>query len=46
MDEKEVKKLIKLVRDLAWDWDRLSSYGQETMEKIVYILDKLEEGEI
>jgi hypothetical protein len=46
MDEKEVKKLIKLVRDLAWDWDRLSSCGQETMEKIVDILDKLEEGEI
>ena len=45
MDEEEVKKLIKLVRDLAWDWDRLSSSGQETMEKIVDILDKLEEGE-
>ena len=46
LSSKEVKKLIKLVRDLAWDWDRLSSCGQETMEKIVDILDKLEEGEI
>ena len=46
MDEKEVKKIIKLVRDLACDWDRLSSSGQETMKRIVEILHKLEEGEM
>ena len=58
MDEKEVKKLIKLVRDRArdrdwekehneliklvgdlyWEWDRMSSSGQETLEKIADLL--------
>ena len=35
LTEKEHNELIKLVQDLAWDWDRLSSSGQEPMEKII-----------
>ena len=38
MDEKEVKELVKLVGDLFWDWDRLSSSGQQTLEKIADLL--------
>ena len=45
LTEKEHNELIKLVQDLAWDWDRLSSSGRETMEKIIAILDKVEKGE-
>ena len=45
LTEKDHNEFIQLVRDLAWDWDRLSSSGQETMEKILAILDKVKEGE-
>ena len=36
--EKERQKLIKLVGDLYWEWDRMSSSGQETLEKIADLL--------
>lgn len=29
----------KEIQDLSWDWDRLSSCGQETLTKITKILD-------
>ena len=38
MDKQEKKELIKLVGDLYWDWDRMSSSGQETLEKIADLL--------
>ena len=38
MEEKERQKLIKLVGDLYWEWDRMSSSGQETLEKIADLL--------
>tara|TARA_R100001594_G_C4018811_1_gene258685 strand:- start:1145 stop:1288 length:144 start_codon:yes stop_codon:yes gene_type:complete len=38
MDKEEKKELIKLVGDLYWDWDRMSSSGQETLEKIADLL--------
>ena len=36
--EKEHNELIKLVSDLYWEWDRMSSCGQETLEKIADLL--------
>jgi hypothetical protein len=36
--EKEHNELIKLVGDLYWEWDRMSSSGQETLEKIADLL--------
>ena len=36
--EKERQKLIKLVGDLFWECDRMSSSGQETLEKIADLL--------
>ena len=38
MDKEEKKELIKLVGDLYWDWDRMSSSGQQTLEKIADLL--------
>jgi hypothetical protein len=38
MEEKERQELIKLVGDLYWDWERMSSSGQETLEKIADLL--------
>ena len=32
------KKLIKLVSDLGWDYDRLSSSGMETYDKLCDLL--------
>ena len=37
----KLKVLIKLVDDLNWDYDRMSSSGQETMDKINQILEKI-----
>jgi len=33
------KKLVKLITDLGWDYDRLSSSGQETLDKIFKLLN-------
>ena len=33
-----VKELKELVDDLYWDYDRMSSSGQETLDKIADIL--------
>ena len=32
------QKLINLVNDLYWDYDRMSSSGQETLNKIFDLL--------
>jgi hypothetical protein len=34
----EIEKLQMLVNDLGWDYDRMSSSGQETYEEICKIL--------
>ena len=33
------KQAISLVDDLFWEWDRLSSSGQETLNKLAKELD-------
>lgn len=44
MSEDELKQELKqLVTDLGWDYDRMSSSGQETYAKICSIIDKLTE---
>jgi len=44
------QKLINLVNDLYWDYDRMSSSGQETLNKILDLLSikktENKEGEI
>jgi hypothetical protein len=30
----EIEKLYELVEDLFWDYDRMSSSGQKTLDKI------------
>jgi len=35
---KNKQKLINLVNDLYWDYDRMSSSGQETLDKISDLL--------
>jgi len=39
------QKLINLVNDLYWDYDRMSSSGQETLDKISDLLGIKEETE-
>ena len=36
----KLKRLLELIDDLNWDYDRMSSSGQETMDKINHILKK------
>tara|TARA_R100001082_G_scaffold111026_1_gene92957 strand:+ start:1196 stop:1342 length:147 start_codon:yes stop_codon:yes gene_type:complete len=47
---KNKQKLINLVNDLYWDYDRMSSSGQETLDKILDLLNikktENKEGEI
>ena len=38
-------KLLKLIDDTGWDYDRFSSSGQETYDKICVILGTVEEDE-
>ena len=42
---KNKQKLINLVNDLYWDYDRMSSSGQETLDKISDLLGIKEETE-
>ena len=37
--DKKGHELIKLIIDMQWDYDRLSSSGQETLDKIYKILN-------
>ena len=34
---------MKLIDDLNWDYDRMSSSGQETMDKINQIIKEIED---
>ena len=36
-------KLLQLIDDMGWDYDRFSSSGQETYDKICVILGTVEE---
>jgi len=38
-------KLLELINDMGWDYDRFSSSGQETYDKICVILGTVEEDE-
>jgi len=37
-------QLLKLIDDMGWDYDRFSSSGQETYDKICVILGTTEEN--
>ena len=39
----EGHKLLKLIDDMGWDYDRFSSSGKETYEKICTIIGTVEE---
>ena len=41
-----VKELRELVDDLYWDYDRMSSSGQETLDKIADLLGIPTESEM
>ena len=41
-----VKELKKLVDDLYWDYDRMSSSGQETLDKIADLVGVPTESEM
>ena len=41
----EGHKLLKLINDMGWDYDRFSSSGQETYDKICTIIGTVEEDE-
>ena len=43
---KKNEKLQKLVTDLYWDFDRLTSSGQETLEKLAKLVGVPTEEEI
>ena len=43
---KNNKKIQKLVTDLYWDFDRLTSSGQETLEKLATLVGVPTEEEI
>ena len=38
----KLKRLLELIDDLNWDYDRMSSSGQETMDKINQIIKEIE----
>ena len=38
-------KLLSLINDMGWDFDRFSSSGQETYDKICTIIGTVEEDE-
>ena len=46
MKIKNNEKLQKLVTDLYWDFDRLTSSGQETLEKLAELVGVPTEEEI
>jgi hypothetical protein len=39
----KLKVLMNLIDDLNWDYDRMSSSGQETMDKINQIIKEIED---
>ena len=43
--DKDGHKLLKLIDDMGWDYDRFSSSGQKTYDQICVILAKVSEDE-
>ena len=39
----KLKRLLELINDLNWDYERLSYGGQETMDKINQIIKEIED---
>ena len=39
----KLKVLMNLIDDLNWDYDRMSSSGQETMDKINQMIKEIED---
>lgn len=35
------RRLVKLIEDLGWDYQRMSTSGQQTYDHILEILEKL-----
>lgn len=40
LTQKEIERIVDLIVDLGWDYDRFSSGGQKTYESIENILNK------
>ena len=38
----KLKRLLELIDDLNWDYDRMSYGGQETMDKINQLIEEIE----
>ena len=41
---RDVREILKLVNELGWDYDRFSSSGQETYDKISEKIESIERG--
>ena len=39
---KEWQKIMQCISDLQWDFDRMSSCGQETYDSLLEMINKLE----
>ena len=45
VSSKELREVLELIEDLGWDYDRMSSSGQETYDQICLKLGILEDDE-
>ena len=36
--KERLKEIIKLIKDLGWDYERFSSSGQKTYDKIIELI--------
>ena len=45
VSSKKHREVLELIEDLAWDYDRMSSSGQETYDQICLKLGILEDEE-
>ena len=45
VSSKELREVLELIEDLGWDYDRMSSSGQETYDKICLKLGILDDEE-
>ena len=39
--DRELRKLIRQIEDLGWDYDRMSSSGRATYDKIIVSLNRV-----
>lgn len=35
------RKLVKLIEDLGWDYQRMSTSGQQTYDEIIEVLERV-----